>query len=78
MTTVSLALRNHPRLPEKTRHRIQKLAKEMSYRPDPVLQALVAYRGKVMERRNPPHAGLHDQLGHPIRLERNDSPSPIL
>ena len=54
VTTVSLALRNHPRLPEKTRTRIQKLAKEMGYQPDPVLQALVAYRGKVMERRNPP------------------------
>jgi LacI family transcriptional regulator len=54
VTTVSLALRNHPRLPEKTRLRIQKLAKEMDYQPDPVLQALVAYRGKVMERRNPP------------------------
>jgi len=54
VTTVSLALRNHPRLPERTRTRIQKLAKEMSYQPDPVLQALVAYRGQVMERRNPP------------------------
>lgn len=54
VTTVSLALRNHPRLPEKTRNRIQKLAKEMGYQPDPILQALVAYRGKVMERRNPP------------------------
>ncbi|MBT5901053.1 MAG: LacI family DNA-binding transcriptional regulator [Opitutaceae bacterium] len=54
VTTVSLALRNHPRLPERTRTRIQQLAKEMGYHPDPVLQALVAYRGKVMERRNPP------------------------
>lgn len=54
VTTVSLALRNHPRLPEKTRTRIQELAKKMGYQPDPVLQALVAYRGKVMERRNPP------------------------
>jgi len=54
VTTVSLALRNHPRLPARTRTRIQRLAKEMGYQPDPVLQALVAYRGKVMERRNPP------------------------
>ena len=54
VTTVSLALRNHPRLPERTRTRIQKLAEEMGYQPDLVLQALVAYRGKVMERRNPP------------------------
>lgn len=54
VTTVSLALRNHPRLPQTTRDRIQKLATKMGYRPDPFLQALVAYRGKTMARRNPP------------------------
>lgn len=54
VTTVSLALRNHPRLPEATRTRIRGLAEQMGYRPDPLLQALVAYRGKVTERRNPP------------------------
>jgi LacI family transcriptional regulator len=54
VTTVSLALRNHRRLPETTRQRIQDLAKEMGYVPDPLLRALVSYRGKVMERRNPP------------------------
>lgn len=43
-TTVSLALRNHPSLPKTTRERIQKLAQEMGYRPDPALSALVAYR----------------------------------
>lgn len=43
-TTVSLALRNHPSLPQATRERIQKLAKDMGYRPDPALSALVAYR----------------------------------
>lgn len=54
VTTVSLALRNHPRLPEATRARIQKLSREMGYAPDPFLRALVAYRGRVMERRNAP------------------------
>jgi LacI family transcriptional regulator len=54
VTTVSLALRNHPRLPIETRERIQALAKKMGYAPDPYLRALVAYRGKVMARRNPP------------------------
>jgi len=54
VTTVSLALRNHPRLPESTRKRIQTLAQEMGYAPDPYLRALVAYRGRVMARRNPP------------------------
>ncbi|MEM9157812.1 MAG: LacI family DNA-binding transcriptional regulator [Verrucomicrobiota bacterium] len=43
-TTVSLALRNHPSLPKKTRDRIQKLAKKMGYKPDPAMSALVAYR----------------------------------
>lgn len=54
VTTVSLALRNHPRLPAETRERIQALAKKMGYAPDPFLRALVAYRGKMMPRRNPP------------------------
>ncbi len=54
VTTVSLALRNHPRLPAATRERIQALAKKMGYAPDPFLRALVAYRGKMMPRRNPP------------------------
>lgn len=43
-TTVSLALRNHPSLPLSTRRRLQALADEMGYRPDPHLRALVAYR----------------------------------
>ena len=45
VTTVSLALRNHPRLPASTRERIQALAKELGYVPDPFLRALVTYRG---------------------------------
>ncbi len=46
VTTVSLALRNHPSLPASTRERIQSLADEMGYRPDPMLRALIAYRHK--------------------------------
>ena len=52
VTTVSLALRNHPRLPTATRHRIQALAKEMGYTPDPMLRALVSYRANVINHRN--------------------------
>ena len=47
VTTVSLALRNSSRLPEKTRQRIQKLAEQMGYRPDPVLHALISYRTRI-------------------------------
>jgi LacI family transcriptional regulator len=43
-TTVSLALRNDPRLPADTRARIRALAKELGYRPDPMLSALNYYR----------------------------------
>ena len=43
-TTVSLALRNDPRLPSATRTRIQKIAKKLGYRPDPMLAALNFYR----------------------------------
>lgn len=46
-TTVSLALRNHPSLPASTRERIQALAQEMGYAPDPALRALVAHRRDV-------------------------------
>lgn len=40
-TTVSLALQNHPRLPESTRRRIQELAAQHGYRQDPVVAALM-------------------------------------
>jgi LacI family transcriptional regulator len=43
-TTVSLALRNDPRLPRETRLRIRALAESMGYRPDPMLSALNFYR----------------------------------
>ncbi len=43
-TTVSLALRNDPRLPRETRQRIRQLAEDMGYRPDPMLSALNFYR----------------------------------
>ena len=47
VTTVSLALRNNPRLPKATRERIQALAAEMDYRPDPAIASLVAYRHAI-------------------------------
>ncbi len=53
-TTVSLALRNDPRLPAKTRTRIRELAKLMGYRPDPMLSALNFYRTSRDEARSQP------------------------
>lgn len=50
-TTVSLALRNHPSLPTETRQRLQALADEMGYRPDPDLRALMIYRQRVRSKK---------------------------
>jgi DNA-binding LacI/PurR family transcriptional regulator len=41
--TVSLALRNHPRIPETTRLRIQGLASTLGYRPDPHVTKLMQH-----------------------------------
>ncbi len=43
-TTVSLALRDHPRIPAATRRRIRRIADQLGYMPDPMLSSLVAYR----------------------------------
>ncbi|MEI8309946.1 MAG: LacI family DNA-binding transcriptional regulator [Verrucomicrobiota bacterium] len=45
-TTVGLALRGHPRIPEKTRERVRRVCARLGYSPDPALTALAAYRGK--------------------------------
>ncbi len=47
VTTVSLALRNSSRLLPETREKIQKIAQELGYQPDPMLSALTVYRRKV-------------------------------
>jgi LacI family transcriptional regulator len=44
VTTVSMALRDHPRIPETTRKRLREMAEKMGYAPDPILTALAAYR----------------------------------
>lgn len=41
-STVSMALRNHPSLPRETCERIQGIAREMGYRPNPLVSALMA------------------------------------
>lgn len=41
--TVSLALRNHPRIPETTQQRIQKVAKRLGYRSNPMVASLMTH-----------------------------------
>jgi DNA-binding LacI/PurR family transcriptional regulator len=43
-STVCLALKNHPTIPATTCERIQKIAADIGYQPDPMLSALAAYR----------------------------------
>lgn len=43
VATVSMALRDHARFPESTRRQIQAVAREMGYRPDPVLASIAAH-----------------------------------
>jgi len=50
-TTVSLALRNHAKVPEKTRKIIRDAAQAMGYQRDPMLSALVAYRSQKRSKR---------------------------
>lgn len=40
-TTVSMALRGHPGIPEKTRLKIKAIAEKMGYRPNPLVSALM-------------------------------------
>jgi LacI family transcriptional regulator len=45
--TVSLALRNHRSLPIRTRVRIQEIAEDLGYRPNPLVSALMSYQRTV-------------------------------
>ena len=75
-TTVSLALRNDPRLPAATRARIREIAERIGYRPDPMLAALSQYRLGRREVKTPTHMAFllnfHDraemQASYPHRL----------
>jgi LacI family transcriptional regulator len=53
-TTVSLALRNDPRLPARTRARVRAVARQQGYRPDPMLSALNFYRASRHAVKAPP------------------------
>ncbi|MEI6891823.1 MAG: LacI family DNA-binding transcriptional regulator [Pontiella sp.] len=66
--TVSLALRDHPRISEATRNRVKQKAEEMEYHPDPMLSALSHYR--LTSKEKPVQATLAwiNPLTHPEKL----------
>lgn len=49
VTTVSLALRDHPSIPPSTRARIRMVAKEFGYQRDPLLDALNFHRARQIQ-----------------------------
>jgi LacI family transcriptional regulator len=54
--TVSMALRDNPRISVATREKIKRVAAELHYRPDPMLNALAAYRNSKSA------SGIHSAL----------------
>ncbi|MDX2186282.1 MAG: LacI family DNA-binding transcriptional regulator [Opitutaceae bacterium] len=50
VTTVSLALRDHPSIPERTRAVIREAARELGYQRDPLLDAFNFHRSRVKQR----------------------------
>lgn len=62
-STVSLALRGHPRISTDVRETVQATAQRLGYVPDPMLSALIAYRN--FQRRRPSGAVLAYLVGNP-------------
>ncbi|MFT3782169.1 MAG: LacI family DNA-binding transcriptional regulator [Nibricoccus sp.] len=63
-TTVSLALRHHPSIPRATRERIESIAKEIGYTPNPVFSALTHFRVHGRIRATPPRVAY--LINHPL------------
>lgn len=63
--TVSLALRNHPRISPSTRERIQRLARELGYRPDAEVSKLMSYLRRAKPARSASTIALLTTAGKP-------------
>ncbi|MBL9215191.1 MAG: LacI family DNA-binding transcriptional regulator [Opitutaceae bacterium] len=71
-TTVSLALRDHPRIPAKTRAHVKALAEKLGYVTDPLVAALMHARRTRSP--TPQHAALAYVTSHPTRYGWRDNP----
>lgn len=71
--TVSLSLRNHPSISAKTKERVQEMALQMGYVPDPEMSKLMVHLGK---RRKP--AGILGELAYVSTINsENGGPTHI-
>lgn len=71
--TVSMALRDHPRVASETRERIKKIAKEQGYTPDPNLTELMCYLRKRDVSKEEPVIALLNGKRKPLRELSNDA-----
>jgi len=78
VAAVSMALKNHPSLPSETIDRVQSIAKELNYAPDPVLSALVAHRNAMRSSKSFSAIGLVSNWAHPEEWTRLESAQEIL
>lgn len=69
-TTVSLALRHHPSIPLATRERIEGVAKNIGYTPNPVFSALTHFRVHGRVRATPPRVAY--VINHPLEHIRHE------
>ncbi|MDF7807759.1 LacI family DNA-binding transcriptional regulator [Pontiellaceae bacterium B12219] len=70
--TVSLALRDHPRISAATKTRVKKKAAEMDYHPDPMLSALSHYRLTSKEKPKQAQLAWLNPLKDPKKLLQNE------
>src|SRR5690606_18931267 len=63
-TTVSLALREHPSIPEATRQRIAEVARQLGYERDPVFSVLSHFHTKGRVRTDAPRIAFVRNYGY--------------
>lgn len=71
--TVSMSLAHNPRIPEATRRRIQELAKELGYRPNPYVSTLMRARRQGREHEERPVIALVNGYASPEAWRESSS-----
>ena len=78
IAAVSMALKNHPSLPTKTKDRVKKIAEELKYAPDPALSALAAHRNRLRVQNNFSVIGFISNWRHPSECTRLPSRQEVM
>lgn len=78
ITTVSLALREHPSIPEETRHKIREIADRLGYQRNPVYYALSRFRQQGTVRGPSPRIAYLENFGQGSGILRSPHLQAIL